>query len=91
MPEPITVLVDEIDKHLNISLQMEHLPVLMEMFPKVQFIISTHSPFVNMGLVEKYEGQAAIIDLNNGGTECLWIHWIVTAKVFELCGEAEVV
>ncbi len=64
------ILVDEIEKHLNISMQIECLPLLMSMFPKVQFIVSTHSPFVNMGLSERYESNCAIIDLNAGGTEC---------------------
>jgi hypothetical protein len=51
---PITgvVLVDEIDKHLHASLQKEVLPTLLSFFPNVQFIVSSHSPFLMMGLSE---------------------------------------
>src|SRR5690606_6716948 len=40
------VLIDEIDAHLHISLQKLILPFLIESFPSIQFIVSTHSPFV---------------------------------------------
>lgn len=39
------VLIDEIDKNLHLRLQKEELPVLMQLFPKVQFIVTSHSPF----------------------------------------------
>ncbi|WP_245208336.1 AAA family ATPase [Serratia fonticola] len=40
------VLVDEIDAHLHVSLQRKILPFLTRTYPKIQFIVSTHSPFV---------------------------------------------
>lgn len=40
------VLIDEIDAHLHISLQKLILPFFSESFPNIQFIVSTHSPFV---------------------------------------------
>ncbi len=40
------VLIDEIDAHLHVSLQRKIFPFLLRSFPKVQFIITTHSPFV---------------------------------------------
>lgn len=40
------VLVDEIETHLHIDLQKRILPFLTAFFPKVQFIVTTHSPFV---------------------------------------------
>lgn len=40
------VLVDEIDAHLHISLQKKILPFFTKLFPQIQFIVSTHSPFV---------------------------------------------
>ena len=61
------VLIDEIDKHLHIKLQKEVLPQLLQMFPNVQFITSSHSPFVSMGLAECVKGRAKIIDLDNFG------------------------
>jgi predicted ATP-binding protein involved in virulence len=42
------VFIDEIDSHLHISLQRLILPFFVELFPKVQFIVTTHSPFVLM-------------------------------------------
>ncbi len=38
------VLIDELEAHLHISLQEKILPSLVEFFPKLQFIICTHSP-----------------------------------------------
>lgn len=65
------VLVDEIDKHLHIKLQKEVLPAMLELFPNVQFIISTHSPFLTMGLAEnaKTQQRSKIVDLDQGGVE----------------------
>lgn len=40
------VIIDEIDVHLHISLQKKILPFLIKSFPEIQFIVSTHSPFV---------------------------------------------
>lgn len=47
-PEDLTgiVIVDEIDAHLHVSLQKKILAFLINSFPKVQFIVTTHSPFV---------------------------------------------
>ncbi len=43
---PGFVIIDEIDAHLHASLQRKVLPFFTESFPRVQFIVSTHSPFV---------------------------------------------
>ena len=40
------VLIDEIETHLHIGLQKKILRVLTAMFPNIQFIVSSHSPFV---------------------------------------------
>jgi len=40
------VLIDELDAHLHISLQRKILPFFTRSFPQVQFIVTTHSPFV---------------------------------------------
>src|SRR6185437_12901170 len=61
------VLIDEIDKHLHIGLQKEVLPKLLNLFPKIQFIISSHSPFLNMGLAEIVAQRSKIIDMDNLG------------------------
>lgn len=69
MLEQVTgiVLVDEIDKHLHIKLQKEILPELMKIFPNVQFILSSHSPFLSMGLAELLQERSKIVDLDNLG------------------------
>lgn len=40
------VLIDEIDAHLHVSLQRKIFSFFKSSFPNVQFIITTHSPFV---------------------------------------------
>lgn len=40
------IFIDEIDAHLHVSLQKQILRFFMNSFPKVQFIVTTHSPFV---------------------------------------------
>jgi AAA15 family ATPase/GTPase len=40
------VFIDELDSHLHISLQRLILPFFVESFPQIQFIVTTHSPFV---------------------------------------------
>ena len=44
--EPGIVLIDELDLHLHPSWQRDVLPRMRKAFPRCQFIISTHSPFV---------------------------------------------
>ena len=40
------VLIDEIETHLHVEIQKEIVPILTELFPNLQFILTTHSPFV---------------------------------------------
>ena len=54
------VLIDEIETHLHIELQKSILPFLTAFFPKVQFIVTTHSPFI-LSSIE----NAVIYDLEN--------------------------
>ena len=44
--EEAVVLVDEIDLHLHPKWQRDIVPTLSKEFPKVQFIVTTHSPHV---------------------------------------------
>ena len=43
---PAIVLIDEIETHLHVELQKRVLPFLTKVFPNIQFIVATHSPFV---------------------------------------------
>jgi len=54
------VIIDEIETHLHVDLQKKILPFLVDFFPKIQFIISTHSPFVLSSL-----SNATICDLES--------------------------
>ncbi len=40
------VLIDEIETHLHVALQKKVLPFLTSFFKNIQFIVTTHSPFV---------------------------------------------
>jgi hypothetical protein len=40
------VIVDEIETHLHLALQEQILPFLTELFPRLQFMVATHSPAV---------------------------------------------
>lgn len=40
------VLIDEIETHLHLELQRMILPMLTSIFPNIQFIVTTHSPFI---------------------------------------------
>lgn len=56
------VMIDEIDLHLHPKLQREILRRLSEIFPNVQFIVTTHSPNVVIGALDIVQ----IIKLNQG-------------------------
>lgn len=54
------VLIDEIETHLHLELQKKILPLLVQMYPRIQFIVSTHSPFILSSI-----DNAVIFDLEN--------------------------
>lgn len=54
------IFIDEIDAHLHVSLQKQILRFFMKAFPKVQFIVTTHSPFVVTSVTD-----AVIYDLSS--------------------------
>lgn len=61
------IVVDEIDAHLHADLQYEVLPKLISMFPKVQFIITSHSPLLALGLTKALgENGISLIELPTG-------------------------
>jgi predicted ATP-binding protein involved in virulence len=63
---PGVVLIDEIDLHLHPQWQMTILKMLTEVFPRVQFITTTHSPIV---LSETKQDEAFELIRNNGYIE----------------------
>src|SRR6218665_77036 len=52
------VVIDEIETHLHVGLQKKVLPFLTDFFTKIQFLVTTHSPFVLSSL-----SNAVICDL----------------------------
>lgn len=55
------ILIDEIDAHLHISLQKKILPFFTNLFPNMQFIVSTHSPFV----ITSANDNTVVYDISN--------------------------
>ena len=54
------VLIDEIETHLHIALQKKIMPFLTKFFPRLQFIITTHSPYILNSI-----SNAKVYDLEN--------------------------
>ena len=55
------ILIDEVDLHLHIELQNKVLPMLIKTFPKVQFILTTHSPFFLNGMSKNLKNNDYIV------------------------------
>ncbi|MFZ6008017.1 MAG: AAA family ATPase [Nitrospirota bacterium] len=70
------VLIDEIDIHLHTDLQRKILPQLIKLFPRVQFIITTHSPLFLLGMHEVFAENGFVIREMPQGE-------IITAERFE--------
>lgn len=58
------VIIDEIDAHLHVSIQKKIFSFFDSSFPKIQFIVTTHSPFVVQSV-----NNAIIYDISK--MECL--------------------
>ena len=56
---PGIVLIDEVDLHLHPSWQRRVLHDLMAIFPKIQFIVTTHAPAIIQSV---NEGNLAVLD-----------------------------
>ena len=69
------VFIDEIETHLHIDLQKKILPFLISFFPKIQFIVTTHSPFVltsvSNAVVFDLEKQLKLEDLSGYSSEAI--------------------
>ncbi len=69
------VLIDEIETHLHLQLQKTVLPLLTKLFPNIQFIVTTHSPFVLSSLpnatVFDMEHRETIVNLSEYSYQAL--------------------
>lgn len=73
MPTPTSVrglaVIDELDAHMHVDLQISALPKLIAMFPKIQFIVSSHSPFFALGMEQNFGADGVrILGLPGGIT-----------------------
>lgn len=64
------VLIDEIETHLHLELQKNIMNLLTTIFPNIQFIVTTHSPFIlnSMDNVVIYDLENHIL-IENGLTD----------------------
>lgn len=60
------VAIDEIDLHLDSEMQYDILPKLIGLFPKVQFIITTHSPLFLLGMDKQFKENYVLLEMPNG-------------------------
>ena len=69
------VLIDEVETHLHLELQRLVLPLLTQLFPNIQFIVTTHSPLVlnsiNNAVAFDLEHQQLVDDLTEYSYESL--------------------
>ena len=91
------VLIDELETHLHIELQKKILPFLIEFFPNIQFIVTTHSPFVlnsiEDAVVYDLEKNIRLENLSNFSYEgivegyfgLMSIFWTQKVKLFLCC------
>ena len=59
------VVIDEIELHLHTHLQAVILPNLIKLFPKIQFIITSHSPLFLLGMKENFD-NIEILEMPTG-------------------------
>ena len=60
------VLIDEIDLHLHSDFAKEVLPSIITYFPKIQFIVSSHSPFFLLGMNQIFDSECKFLSLPDG-------------------------
>ena len=68
LSEPAVVLVDEIELHLHPSWQRSVLKFLDAKFPRVQWVVTTHSPLVAQAAPEVGANLAVLRRKNDDGT-----------------------
>jgi predicted ATPase len=82
------VLIDEIETHLHVDLQKRVMPFLIAFFPKIQFIVTTHSPFVlssvSNATICDLETRTITSDLSAYSYDALLESYFMTDKYSEI-------
>ncbi|MGR3178238.1 MAG: AAA family ATPase [Candidatus Anammoxibacter sp.] len=65
------VIIDEIEKHLHPRLQRLIIKKLKDVFPKIQFIISSHSPLCVAGTADVEDEYMIYRTLTENGNNCV--------------------
>lgn len=69
------VLIDELETHLHVELQKKILPLLVNFFPNIQFVVTTHSPFIlnsiENSVIYDLENHKQVEDLSNYSYEAV--------------------
>lgn len=61
------VIIDEIDAHLNADLLCNVLPEFLKLFPRVQFVLTTHSPLFLLGMKKTFTvNECEVVSLPQG-------------------------
>ena len=79
LQEEGTVLIDELDIHLHPMWQRQIPGLLRELFPKLQFIVTTHSPFIAAGAGE--DAMTYRLNWENGRVAVHEIHKLAFLSV----------
>lgn len=84
------VVIDEIDAHLHPSWQHKVLPLLCHTFPKVQFVVTAHSPLVISGRKKREVAVLRKID-NKFSVQVLEEHFIgaSSSEIYPLIFDVE--
>lgn len=89
---PAIVLIDEIDTYLHIKWQRSILNILADKFPKIQFVVTTHSPFVlqavdDMNIILLSGEQQVVVAQMNPIDITNWrVDQILTSRLFGIGG-----
>ena len=82
------VLIDEIDLHLHPKWQRQIIPTMRKLFPHVQFIVSTHSPFI-LQLPNSYyslfANQNGLFNKIEYGNMAGWTIEEILSEAMDLC------
>ena len=87
------VLIDEIDQHLHPRWQKTIVWKLRELFPNIQFVMTTHSPVIVMGSsddaiffrVERQEGNTTVSEPYYRSTmDKMMLNTLITSSLFNL-------